>query len=40
MLYLSMMKMHVLPLTYQLEEVTIKLVSTLSATGMRFGKDT
>lgn len=34
-----MMKLYVVPLTSQLEEVTIKLVCTSSATEMRFAKD-
>jgi len=39
MSYLSMMKLYVVPLTSQLEEVTIKLVCSSSATEMRFAKD-
>jgi len=39
MLYLSLMKLYVVPLTSQLEDVTIQLVRASSATEMRFGKD-
>ena len=34
-----MMKLYVVPITSQLDEVTIKLVCASSATEMRFGKD-